>query len=194
VARGQHLGLNVALLSISPRQLCGIGHKAGDPDASAAFSPKAQSQMNRSSLPKGARPKATTLAPPKAGPLLLRSMVRFSPQPALHGRQHEKRILSLRTRRAFRELPRLHVFRGPRTKRPPQTQTGGARLPRPPACRPRDPSLVQRSPGLGTNSFTAVDGQCVTVTANKTMIAALREPSTANGTSSCRYFITTLDG
>ena len=28
----------------------------------------------------------------------------------------------------------------------------GTRLPRPPACRPRVPSLVQRSAGLGTNS------------------------------------------
>jgi hypothetical protein len=56
---------------------------------------------------------------------------------------------------AFRELPRLHVFRGPRTKRTPQTQNRGARLPRTPACCPRDPSLVQRNAGLGTNSFTA---------------------------------------
>jgi hypothetical protein len=41
----------------------------------------------------------------------------------------------------------------PRTKRLPQTQTGGARLPRPPCVQPRDPSLVQRSAGLPTNFY-----------------------------------------
>jgi hypothetical protein len=51
---------------------------------------------------------------------------------------------------AFALRRRLKGLPPPRTKRLPQAQNMGARLPRPPACRPRDPSLVQRNAGLGT--------------------------------------------
>jgi hypothetical protein len=50
---------------------------------------------------------------------------------------------------AFRELPRLHVFRGPRTKRLPQTQTVGARLHGPPCVPPARPQPRSGTRGWG---------------------------------------------
>jgi hypothetical protein len=41
------------------------------------------------------------------------------------------------------------------------------------------------------SSLEAAGFQCITVTANTTMMAALREPMTANGRSSLRYSIAT---
>jgi hypothetical protein len=43
----------------------------------------------------------------------------------------------------------------------------------------------------GLSSLEAAGFQCITVTANTTMMAALREPITANGRSSLRYCIAT---
>jgi hypothetical protein len=57
-----------------------------------------------------------------------------------------------------------------------------------------DPNREVRTPEVQGHRGGRPGRQCVTVTANRTMIAALREPITANGTSSFRYVITTLDG
>jgi hypothetical protein len=69
------------------------------------------------------------------------------------------------------------------------------------AANPRDPpSLFEgegraqmKTPaqGPGFSSLEAVGFQCITVTANTTIMAALREPMTANGRSSLRYCIAT---
>jgi hypothetical protein len=44
---------------------------------------------------------------------------------------------------------------------------------------------------LSRNASARMRCQCITVTANTTMMAALSEPMTANGTSSLRYRIAT---